>query len=252
MKRLFVSLIVCLGISFNLYAEEVDKDGFVKISDTLFLKSFTAETPAPTIIHIHGAGGARRGPEIPTRRQWVKTIKSWGYNVVIVDLFTARGFHESLATRGEVVSFKDRAKDIIAAVEYIKSKEWHKGDIGLIGFSQGGATIFATSDLPTDTIKAGVAFYPACGYVHPVSKPTFKIQMHIGLNDDMSLPHLCNLPFWAQKEKYNVNEYENTTHAFDINRPPAVLMGKFHFRYNEESLLKAQSKTREFFDANLK
>lgn len=250
MKRIFLFVVFAVGFVFNAFAlDEVDKDGFTKISKTAFVKPYTIGKPAPTIIFIHGANGVRG---LSTYRLWSRTLNEWGYNAVVVDLFSARGFNEDLGTRGELVPFSDRAKDIIDATNYIRSKEWHNGYIGLIGFSQGGPTIFATSDLPTDIIKVGVAFYPACGYVSPVSKPSFDIQLHVGLKDDMSLPHLCKLSFWTEKSKYNINEYENATHGFDINAPARVIMGRFHLQYDEEAFLKAREKTREYFDMHLK
>lgn len=249
MKKFVISVLLFLSLLAHALADElVDSAGFTKLNEKVFVRSFTLEQPAPTVIFIHGANGVRNKS---TYRIWSGILNKWGYNSVVVDLFSARGY-DDLSTQGEKVPFGERAKDIIEVVNYIKSKDWHSGNIGLIGFSQGGATIFATSELPTDIIKAGVAFYPACGYVKPVSNPSFDIQMHIGMKDNMSLPHLCNLPFWAEKKKYNVNEYENATHGFDIKAPDRVVMGRFNFSYDEEAHKMSRKRTREFLDMHLK
>lgn len=232
----------------TLVAQEIDGEGYTKINSEIYAKSYSINQQAPTVIVIHGAGGARgwRQDQLAMGK-WATIINGWGYNAVVVDLFSGRGF-TTLLKQGQQLSFRTRANDINEVAEYIQKQSWHKGAIGLIGFSQGGATILAVSKKASPLIKAGVAFYPACGYESPAWSPEFKIQMHLGMKDDLSLPHLCNV---ISKKAYDINKYDDATHTFDVDAPDRVIGGN-HFKFNREAYELARDRTKDFLDSILK
>lgn len=244
--KLLTSLVVSFCLIVSAVAEEVDQDGFVKITTEVYAKPLLVQSSAPTVIIIHGGSGSR-GQYTGHTRTWAGHINSWGYNAVIVDLFSARGLKD-LGKQGQRLPFSQRANDIDEIVKYIKTKSWHSGHIGLVGFSQGGSTILEVSTRDNSDIKAGVALYPACGYVSPSNNPKFHIEMHLGLDDDLSLPHLCNV--WS-KEKYSIFKYEGATHAFDIRAPDRVITGNV-MKYNKEAADISKSRAKNFLDAHLK
>lgn len=87
-----------------------------------------------TVILLHGHGSNRR--QMIAR---AKLLHSHGYSVLLYD---ARGHGESA---GELVSFGfHEANDLIGAMDFARSKG--SKNFGLIGASQGGATIALTGD----------------------------------------------------------------------------------------------------------
>lgn len=244
--KLLTSLVISFCLIVSAVAEEVDQDGFVKITAEVYAKPLLNQTPRPTVIVIHGGSGSR-GRYEGHPNSWARHINSWGYNAVIVDLFSARGLND-LGKQGQRLPFSQRADDIDEIVKYIKTKPWHSGHIGLVGFSQGGSTILEVSTRDNSDIKVGVALYPACGYVSPSNNPKFHIEMHLGLDDDLSLPHLCNV--WS-KEKYSIFKYEGATHAFDIRAPDRIIAGNV-MKYNKEAADISKSRAKNFLDAHLK
>lgn len=248
MKKFINLAFFLIILSTTLKAQEVDGEGYTRINSEIFGKVYSINQQASTVIVIHGAGGARgwRQDQVAMSK-WAKIINNWGYNAVVADLFSARGF-TTLLKQGQQLSFRTRANDINNIAEFVQKQSWHKGPIGLIGFSQGGATILAVSKKSSPLIKAAVAFYPACGYESPSWSPDFKIQMHLGMKDDLSLPHLCNV---LSKKDYDIHKYENATHTFDVDAPDRIIGGN-HFRFNLEAYELARDRTKVFFDEHLK
>jgi pimeloyl-ACP methyl ester carboxylesterase len=112
--------------------EEVKfKDRDVTLAGSLFIP--VSNKPTSAIIIIHGSGAGNRD-------KW--TYNFWGYFFAKQGLATLiydkRGNGESTGNL-ENASFDDHANDVVAGIEYLKTrKEIDKDHIGLFGSSQGG------------------------------------------------------------------------------------------------------------------
>lgn len=214
-----------------------------------YLYKRTSKSPRPTVIVVHGCDGIRS----PSYKEWVDLLSSWGYNGIMLDSFSARGyFNLEVCSRGNLVTTEMRSTDLEKLTRYIKEQPWHKGKIGAVGFSHGGSTImnFATNGRVSG-IDAGVAYYPTC-YNKSFNliatdwrNPKFPIQMHFGEKDDWALPAWCE-----NIEKYENYYYKNATHAFDMNLPPRTVVGHF-LTYNSSADRLSRKRTKEFFEKHL-
>ena len=221
-KQFVFSLVFVVSTAF---AGETDYAGYETLTPEVMFKVKRVDNPAPTVILIHGGGGVRGMHHLDV---WSYFITEWGYNAVIIDLFSKRGFRD-LTMAGQRLSFKTRAKDVVSLANHIKNQPWHTGSIGAIGFSQGGSTIFALSkDDDQKVISAGIAYYPACAYETPAFTPNIPTQMHLALSDTLSNPALCGIDFFLKK--HDVHRYENVGHVFDVHNLEVFAIAKEHTR----------------------
>lgn len=235
-------------IAFNANAFFWDT---VKVTDTRFNEEvkikITKQTkwdPSPTIIVLHGCDGAK-----PHYENWLRIINSWGYNAILPDSFGSRNVYNVCQHPGGV-NVKQRSEDIAAIAEWINQQTWHKGKIGVIGFSHGGWSILQASNFPiNDKISAMIAYYPWCERMY--NNPKIPVQIHIGLNDDWTPAARCvNLD-----DAYDFHTYENSTHGFDIDAPPRQHPGyfgsKFYLEHNPESFKLSTQRSKEFFKKHI-
>jgi dienelactone hydrolase len=208
--------------------------------------SFTthkARNPAPSVIVAHGCDG----PNVWTE-DWRKRLNSWGYNAVVVDQFKKRGFPTGLCERaGGLVPPDERNLDISELADWIEKQPWHRGRIGIIGMSHGGATVIDAAINPGTFKKfsAGVALYPGCMNVRSnYENPLFPVQVHLGKQDGWTP---CLSSNWSNYESY---VYENAGHSFDINMPTRRFAG-YTLWFDSEATAKSQKRIREFLDKNL-
>lgn len=243
-KKFLAILVLCYGSS--VMAQELDPFGYQKLNKEVSFKLKKLDEPGPTVILIHGGGGVRGFHHLDV---WSYVLTSWGYNAVIIDLFSGRGLGD-LTRNGQRLSFRTRAKDVIELANYINTQPWHKGGIGAIGFSQGGSTIFALGrDTSQHLIKAGIAYYPACAYETPAFTPSMPTQMHLAMKDDLSIPSLCGINF--SLKKHDVHRYENASHVFDIAAEKRVSFGGNVVWYDREAHLLSNERTKAFLDKHL-
>ena len=129
--------------------------------------------PFPAIIGLHGCGGMfGSGGKIMSRdAQWADFLSAHGFIVLLVDSFGSRGVGNVCAQRSPAVDpSRERPYDAYAALQYLRTLPLvHADRIGLLGWSQGGATVLFTIDssaparptvLPEGDFRAAVAFYP--------------------------------------------------------------------------------------------
>lgn len=214
-----------------------------------YLYQNVSSSPRPTVIVAHGCDGAGNR----SYREWVDLLSSWGYNGIMIDSFSPRGFLKmELCSRAALVPTEMRANDTLKLVSYIRKQPWHKGKIGIIGFSLGGSTAinFASNDRMTG-IDAAVAYYPNC-YNKSFnligkdwSNPKIPVQVHFGEKDKWTPPEWCD-----NFEKYEKYYYKNATHAFDMNMSARTFLGQF-MAYDSTADRKSRSRTKEFFDKHL-
>ncbi len=161
--------------------------------------------PYPALVALHGAGGV-----FPYQLWWARTISKKGFVVLFVDHYCTRGYLCQHATgdddvqRGNImrewqaVDIRQRIVDAASAYRFLTKKPYVKKDqIGLIGWSWGGATaLFAQGyserlSLPYGGFKASIAFYP--NFKHWSDEPRWQnageikqpILILYGKNDDL-------------------------------------------------------------------
>ena len=207
--------------------------------------------PKPTIIFAHGCGGAQR----PHADLKSRMIADWGYNVVVVDSFTKRRAWDVCSDLLSVTPTQ-RSIDIRDATKWILQQSWHRGKIGIIGYSHGGSAVLHTvGHRDSKHISAAVAFYPGCssyfvgqdyryGYI--------PVQIHTGTGDQWTPAHRC------RKEIHGVDDqpfeffaYDGATHSFDMPGLSYTFQGHF-LAYDSAATKLAENRTREFFEKHVK
>jgi len=211
-------------------------------------------TPRPTIIYMHGCSGLDG-----VFKEWARAIDSWGYNVVQPDSLTPRGVKTTCAISGlGKVTNHDRLVDLDAVAEWVTRQSWHKGKIGAIGFSMGGAAVMnIATEGGTDGygsyenlhISAVVAYYPSCAELH-ARNATIPMQVHIGLADDWTPAKRCNQVKDAGTGE--VHFYPDAHHAFDVIGFNHVNRFGHMVKYDPSAAKAAEAKTRVFFDGYLR
>lgn len=227
------------------------------IADEKFLIStYLQPLPKDTIIVVHGSGGVTKH-EI----SWAMELKALGLNAIILDSYTRRGIGSHTGKVRNDFGVDDRAREIVKLSEWIATQPWHKGKIGLIGFSQGGSTILAASSpermkiLNNMTIERlkhihfAIAYYPGCMLAPPAPDPVFPIQIHFAEDDDLAQPWRC-YPKTLTNQKYDLNFHKNARHTFDWARPDVYINGN-HFSYNRDADKASRESVREFIKKNL-
>ena len=225
--------------------------------EKFIISTHLQSTPKDTVIVVHGSGGVTKH-EI----SWAMELKTLGLNAVILDSYTRRGIASHTGKVRNDFGVDDRAREIIKLAEWISAQPWHKGKIGVIGFSQGGSTILAASspermkilnNIPIERlmrINFAIAYYPGCMLAPAAAEPAFPIQIHFAEDDDLAQPWRC-YPKSLTNENYDLKFYKNARHTFDWARQDVYINGN-HFSYNQEANKASRESVRIFIEKNLK
>ena len=212
---------------------------------TIPLEVITQSRPSPTIIVAHPSDGLSWSRYVGF---WGSLIKSWGYNVVLPDSFTTRGFrNKEVMYKSGLVSNEQRAEDLTQVAMWIQKQSWHSGKIGMIGFSHGGGAVTRTAN-ETSLISAGVAYYPGCRWAKDIN-PQVPVQIHIGTEDTWTPSFQC-VALAKTSNLYDLHLYEGATHAFDIPAPTRVLV-RYTLSHDPVATKQAEERTRLFFQKYL-
>ena len=118
----------------------------------------------PVVILLHGCGG-----EGPSQRFWIDRLAGWGYAVLRLDSFSARGVKTVCAPdKQPLVTPVDRSGDVLSAALWLRSQPDIDGArIAVLGESHGGGTAVtvtrrAYERLYPGLLKASVAYYGPC------------------------------------------------------------------------------------------
>ena len=133
-----------------------------------------ATAPAPAIAMFHGCGGAYdKGGELSRRmREYAELFNGLGMHVLVVDSLTPR-YEKELCTQRNGkrrVTQANRRLDALGAIAYLADRaDVDAKRIGMIGWSNGGSTVLAATNLRHHDVAAAVvkpafaiAFYPGC------------------------------------------------------------------------------------------
>jgi dienelactone hydrolase len=192
-----------------------------------------AATPAPAIAMFHGCGGAydRHGALTQRMHDYVDLFNGLGLHVLVVDSLTPR-YEKELCTQRtgkRRVTQANRRLDALGAIEYLAQRaDVDATRIGLIGWSNGGSTVLAATnlrhrDVAQETIKPAfaIAFYPGCeadlrrGY-----EPSTPLLLLVGQADDWTPSVPCVALARANVEpRPQIVVYPGASHGFDSDAP---------------------------------
>ena len=198
---------------------------------------FAAGTaPAPAVAMFHGCSGPydRSGALGARMRSYAALFKQAGMHVLVVDSLTPR-FEKELCTQRigkRRVTQANRRLDALGAIAYLaERKDVDPAHIGLIGWSNGGSTVLAATNLRHRDVAGAqtkpafaIAFYPGCeadlqrGY-----EPSAPLLMLVGQADDWTPAAPCRaLAQGATEPKPEIESYAGAFHGFDSDAPVRI------------------------------
>jgi len=155
-----------------------------------FLMKPVGDGPFPAVVALHGCNGLSAG----TRDRWSDRAVAWGYAVLFVDSFTARGVSETCSSHTEPY----RVADAFGAFAFLERQAFvDPRRIAVMGFSAGGNAVLSAVDQRDDGLfeaqigarfRAAIAFYPQCFFAGTMRTPTLIL---IGEVDDWSSSEAC-------------------------------------------------------------
>ena len=192
-----------------------------------------ATSPAPAVALFHGCGGAYdpRGELSARLRNYAELLNGIGMHALVVDSLTPR-YEKELCTQrigGRRVTQANRRLDALGAVAYLADRrDVDAARIGLLGWSNGGSTVLAATNLRHRDVAAAtarpafaIAFYPGCeadlkrGY-----EPTGPLLMLVGQADDWTPAGPCRaLARESAEPKPEIEGYAGAFHGFDSDAP---------------------------------
>lgn len=263
------SLVSVLVFPFVAFAEVVvDNIKFNNQDVPVKLLIYAQKQPAPTILISHGSGCA-----FLHVAQWAKRIEEWGYNAVVIDHCVKRDVKPHPAQQlPKNLQVEDRIKDYVAVADFVRKQAFHKGKLGLVGFSRGGEGVLgmlnesyyaAKTGLPSGyskTIDAAVAYYPSCLIGDKELRvPPIPLLVNIGALDALTPPINCRFykdGLAGKIPNLAVETYPRSHHSFDFDfkdRWASTPRGQILLvSYNASQAKRSFDITRGFFDKYLK
>lgn len=193
-----------------------------------FLMKPDGDGPFPAVVALHGCNGLSAG----TRDRWTERAVAWGYAVLFVDSFTARGVSETCS--GHVEPY--RVADAFGAFAFLQRQPFvDPRRIAVMGFSAGGNAVLSAVDQRDIALfaernggafKAAIAFYPQCFVNGTMSAPTLIL---IGEADDWSSSDVCRKMMARRSGSggaVRLVVYPGAYHDFDV---PSFQPGKHVF-----------------------
>jgi dienelactone hydrolase len=190
-----------------------------------YLMKPDGDGPFPAVVALHGCGGLTAA----TRDRWIDRAVAWGYAVLSVDSFTARGVTETCSGRVEAY----RVADAFGALGFLAGQSYvdpHR--IAVMGFSAGGVAVLSAverrdfelfEEQAGRTFNAAIAFYPQCFFEGDMTVPTLIL---IGEVDDWSSAEACRRMMARRTgsgSTVRLIVYPSAYHSFDV---PSLQPGK--------------------------
>jgi dienelactone hydrolase len=129
----------------------------------------------PAVLLLHGCGGAlgRQADQLSERMQSYRALlNQQGWHVLVLDSLSPRGERELCTQRigSRQVTMRERRRDTLGALHWLAARpEVDPARIALLGWSNGGSTVLASTAADHEEVKANpakpraaVAFYPGC------------------------------------------------------------------------------------------
>ena len=201
-----------------------------------------AQGKLPAVVVIHENRGLNPYIEDVARRLAVE-----GYLAFAPDALTPLGGYpgneEKAAQMFGQLDAAKRTEDLVAAVDYVKTRPDCTGKVAAIGFCFGGTTVNTIATRVPD-LAAAVPFYGGQPSAADAAKIKAPLMLHYASNDERinaGWP-AYEAALKANGVKYEVFTYPNTQHGFHNDSTP---------RYDEAAAKLAWSRTLAFLKANL-
>ncbi|MCV2366712.1 dienelactone hydrolase family protein [Roseateles oligotrophus] len=202
-------------------------------------KAATSAKPAPAVLLLHGCGGPydKKGGLSERMLDYVSVLNAEGWHALVLDSLTPRGEKElctqKIGTRA--VTMTERRRDTFGALQWLSARpEVDAQRLALLGWSNGGSTVLASSNTQHPEVKAAtekalkpraaVAFYPGCeadlkrGY-----SPSAPLLILSGGSDDWTAAAPCQALVKASETlslaKPQIKVYPGAFHGFDSSAP---------------------------------
>ena len=207
-----------------------------------FARPANATGKLPAVLVIHENRGLNPYIEDVARR-----LATEGYLAFAPDALTPLGGYpgneEKAAQMFAQLDAAKRTEDLVAAVDFLKSRPDCDGKIGAVGFCFGGTTVNLIATRVPD-LRAAVPFYGGQPNAEAAAKIKAPLLIHYASNDERinaGWP-AYEAALKANGVKYEMFMYPNTQHGFHNDSTP---------RYDEAAAKLAWSRTLAFFKANL-
>jgi len=191
-----------------------------------------SDSPAPTVLLLHGCSGpiTSKGQLASRERAWMNLFVSKGYVVLLLDSFNPRGF-ASICTNGQrpLTAETDRPYDAYGALGWLRAQPFvDGGKVAVMGWSHGAMTTLAT--ISEGMIKeigwtqpgflTAVAFYPGCIELNKTKYVNkLPLLMQLGEKDDWTPAKNCVAMAKAAAGRgaapIELDVYPGAYHAFD-------------------------------------
>jgi dienelactone hydrolase len=195
--------------------------------------------PAPAVLLLHGCGGPydKKGALSERMLNYVSVLNAEGWHALVLDSLTPRGEKElctqKIGTRA--VTMTERRRDTFGALQWLSARpEVDAQHLALLGWSNGGSTVLASSNTLHPEVKAAtqnalkpraaVAFYPGCeadlkrGY-----SPSAPLLILSGGSDDWTAAAPCEALAKASESRGEtppqIKVYPGAFHGFDSLAP---------------------------------
>ncbi|MEJ6001379.1 dienelactone hydrolase family protein [Paucibacter soli] len=193
----------------------------------------------PAVLLLHGCGGPYNGRgELSRRmRDYSALLNEQGWHVLVLDSLSTRGERELCTQRigTRAVTMANRRLDALGALAWLGQRaDVDASRLALIGWSNGGSTVLASSNLAHAEVaqaqprpRALVAFYPGCeaelrrGY-----QPSAPLQLLVGAADDWTPAQPCEAlaaaaaaAVAAPPAQIAIESYAGAYHGFDSQAP---------------------------------
>nr|WP_316640509.1 dienelactone hydrolase family protein [uncultured Roseateles sp.] len=228
----------------------------------------------PVIVMLHGCGGPYNGKgQLSVRtKDYAALFNQAGWHALMLDSLTPRGEKELCTQKNgtRAVTMSNRRLDALGALEWLAQRpDVDARRLVLLGWSNGGSTVLAASNLTVDAVRAApvrpkalVAFYPGCesdlkrGYA-----PSAPLLMLVGALDDWTPPQPCQALAEASAEpRPLIGVMPGAYHGFDgeaplrlrTDVPNGVHPGQgVHVGGNPQARLRSREQLMAFLNAQL-
>jgi dienelactone hydrolase len=185
---------------------------------------------------LHGCGGAYekygKQEKLSARMlDYSADLNAQGWHVLVLDSLTPRGEREICTQRigTRAVTMTERRRDTLGALQWLAARpEVDASRLALLGWSNGGSTVLASTNLKHAEVqaaqirpRAAVAFYPGCeadlkrGYA-----PSAPLLMQLGGADDWTPAAPCQALAQASAPPTPLlTVYAGAYHGFDSAAP---------------------------------
>jgi dienelactone hydrolase len=210
--------------------------------------------PHPAVAFVSGCSGFAPAGARKFYERIAEKLRGQGYLVLFVDYVGRRGLPN--CSRAPMVSEGDAAKDLVAALTWLRSEQSvDKARISALGWSYGGgAVLMALADYTEEQlgISRAVVYYPICRAVRPWGVAT-PVLLLLGGDDQVAPSEACRAAVQrsATPDTVKIVTYHGALHAFDVAEIPAESRGPAGpMGYNAQAAGAAWEQVQRFLKAS--